>query len=49
MKFILSSAYHEKPNSFSGKNRNRNLQIIANENKNTMRYGLEIICNRNPF
>ena len=27
----------------------RNFQIIANENKNTMRYGLETICYRTPY
>ena len=27
----------------------RNFQIIANENKNTVRYGLETICYRIPY
>ena len=27
----------------------RNFQIIANENKNTVRYGMETICYRTPY
>ena len=27
----------------------RNFQIIANENKNTVRYGFETICYRTPY
>ena len=27
----------------------RNSQIIANENKNTVRYGLETTCHRTPY
>ena len=27
----------------------RNFEIIANENKNTVRYGLETICYRTPY
>ena len=27
----------------------RNFQIIANENKNTVRYGLETVCYRTPY
>ena len=27
----------------------RNFQIIANENKNTVRYGLETVCYKTPY
>ena len=27
----------------------RNFQIIANQNKNTVRYGLQTICYRTPY
>ena len=45
-----SGGYHEKRFFFRENIRNiRNFQIIANENKNTVRYGLENICYRTTY
>ena len=40
-----STSYHEKLIYFFGKT----FIFIANDNKNTVRYGLETICYRNPY